>query len=109
MIRCIAARLGVDANGGILAWADDFIVDIGAGSLWVAGIIANTAIHLLGPVPDTRRPHQRARAALTNKTLVAQYRGAGRPEATFALERSLDAAAAALGISVQNRSAAATC
>jgi carbon-monoxide dehydrogenase large subunit len=94
------ARLAVDADGRILAFQDDFIVDIGAGSLWVAGIIANTAIHLMGPyrIPAI---HVSGRAALTNKTLVAQYRGAGRPEATFALERSLDAAAAELGISVE--------
>ena len=85
-------RLAVDVDGRILAWEDDFVVDIGAGSLWVAGIVANTAIHLLGPyrIPAA---HISGRAALTNKTLVAQYRGAGRPEATFALERSLDAAA----------------
>ncbi len=91
-------RLAVDADGRILAWEDHFVVDIGAGSLWVAGIVANTAIHLLGPyrVPAADIS---GRAALTNKTLVAQYRGAGRPEATFALERSLDAAAAELGIS----------
>jgi carbon-monoxide dehydrogenase large subunit len=93
------ARLAVDADGRILAWEDDFVVDIGAGSLWVSGIVANTAIHLMGPyrIPAV---HVSGRAALTNKTLVAQYRGAGRPEATFALERSLDAAAAALGLSV---------
>jgi carbon-monoxide dehydrogenase large subunit len=93
-------RLAVDDGGRILAWADDFIVDIGAGSLWVAGIVANTAIHLLGPyrVPAV---HVKGRAALTNKTLVAQYRGAGRPEATFALERSLDAAARRLGLSTE--------
>ncbi|KXF50384.1 carbon monoxide dehydrogenase [Rhodococcus sp. SC4] len=91
-------RLAVDEGGKILAWEDDFIVDIGAGSLWVAGIVANTAIHLLGPyrVPSARIA---GRAVLTNKTLVAQYRGAGRPEATFAFERSLDAAAAELGLS----------
>ncbi|WP_157561424.1 xanthine dehydrogenase family protein molybdopterin-binding subunit [Mycobacterium sp. E802] len=91
-------RLAVDHDGHILAWADDFVVDIGAGSLWVAGIIANTAIHLLGPyrIPAARIS---GRAALTNKTLVAQYRGAGRPEATFALERSLDAAAREIGMS----------
>ena len=85
-------------DGRILAWADDFVVDIGAGSLWVAGIVANTAIHLLGPyrIPAV---HIKGRAALTNKTLVAQYRGAGRPEATFALERSLDAAARRVGLS----------
>lgn len=91
-------RLAVDRDGRILAWQDDFIVDIGAGSLWVAGIVANTAIHLLGSyrVPAAAIS---GRAALTNKTLVAQYRGAGRPEATFALERSMDAAARALGLS----------
>lgn len=91
-------RLAVDEDGRVLAWSDDFIVDIGAGSLWVAGIVANTAIHLLGPyrIPAV---HVKGRAALTNKTLVAQYRGAGRPEATFALERSLDAAARRLGLS----------
>lgn len=94
-------RLAVAADGRILAFEDDFVVDIGAGSLWVAGIIANTAIHLMGPyrIPAV---HVSGRAALTNKTLVAQYRGAGRPEATFALERSLDAAAAALGISIDD-------
>jgi carbon-monoxide dehydrogenase large subunit len=93
-------RLAVDADARILAWADDFIVDIGAGSLWVAGIVANTAIHLLGPyrVPAV---DVKGRAVLTNKTLVAQYRGAGRPEATFALERSLDAAARQLGITTE--------
>ena len=91
-------RLALDRDGHILAWDDEFVVDIGAGSLWVAGIVANTAIHLLGPyrIPAA---HIRGRAALTNKTLVAQYRGAGRPEATFALERSLDAAAREIGLS----------
>ena len=90
-------RLAVDEDGRITAWEDSFVVDMGAGSLWVAGIIANTAIHLLGPyrIPAA---HISGRAALTNKTLTAQYRGAGRPEATFALERSLDAAARRLGL-----------
>jgi carbon-monoxide dehydrogenase large subunit len=91
------ARLSVDADGRVLAWEDDFLIDLGAGSLWAAGIIANTAIHLAGPY---RIPAFRAhgRAAFTNKTIVAQYRGAGRPEACFALERSLDLAARELGI-----------
>lgn len=90
-------RLAVDAHGHILALDDDFVIDVGAGSLWTAGIIANTAIHLLGPyrIPAARIS---GRASFTTKTIVAQYRGAGRPEACFALERCLDAAAAALGL-----------
>jgi carbon-monoxide dehydrogenase large subunit len=93
-------RLALDDDGHILAWEDSFVADIGAGSLWVAGIVANTAIHLLGPyrIPAA---HITGRAALTNKTLTAQYRGAGRPEATFALERSLDAGARHLGLSTE--------
>lgn len=91
-------KLTVDPEGIILKWEDDFVIDIGAGSLWVPGIIANTAIHLMGPY---RIPRARieGRAAFTAKTIVAQYRGAGRPEASFALERSLDAAARQLGLS----------
>lgn len=90
--------LTVDADGRILYWQDDFVIDVGAGSLWVGGIIANTAIHLMGPyrIPNARLS---GRAAFTNKCIVAQYRGAGRPEASFALERALDEAAADLGIS----------
>jgi carbon-monoxide dehydrogenase large subunit len=34
----------------------------------------------------------------TNKTLTDAYRGAGRPEATFAIERTMDELAAALGM-----------
>lgn len=92
------ATISLDQDGRILAWEDEFFVDVGAGSLWAAGIVANTAIHLMGPY---RIPAFRAvgRAAYTNKTIVAQYRGAGRPEACFVLERSLDEAALKLGIS----------
>jgi aerobic carbon-monoxide dehydrogenase large subunit len=91
-------RLVVDRDGTIISWEDDFVVDIGAHNLWMSGVVANTAIHLLGAyrIPACRIS---GRAVLTNKTPTSQYRGAGRPEATFALERSLDAAAAALGIS----------
>jgi carbon-monoxide dehydrogenase large subunit len=91
-------RLSVDADGRIVAWEDEYQVDVGAHSLWTGGIIANTALHSLGAyrIPAFRLS---GRAAYTNKTPVAQYRGAGRPEACFALERSLDAAARELGIS----------
>ena len=91
-------ELAVDRDGRIVHLADEFVVDVGAGSLWVAGIVANTALHLLGPY---RIPAAdiRGRAAFTTKTVVAQYRGAGRPEAAFALERSLDLAADRLGLS----------
>jgi aerobic carbon-monoxide dehydrogenase large subunit len=90
-------RLVVDDEGHILSWEDDFLVDFGAQCFIRAGVAGNTAVHLLGPyaVPYVRI---NGRGAFTNKTPTAQYRGAGRPEAAFALERSLDLAARQLGI-----------
>lgn len=90
-------RLAVDADGRILSWEDDFLVDFGAHCFIRAGVIGNTAVHLLGPyaIPYVRIE---GRGAFTNKTPTAQYRGAGRPEAAFALERGLDLAARELGI-----------
>ncbi|MEO7962504.1 MAG: molybdopterin cofactor-binding domain-containing protein, partial [Gemmatimonadaceae bacterium] len=42
--------------------------------------------------------HVDVTAAYTNTTPVDAYRGAGRPEATYALERTLDVAAVELGV-----------
>lgn len=91
------ARLTVTADGRIVAWEDDFVVDLGVHNPWMVGVVANTAIHLLGPY---RIPWVRVEGTgvFTNKAPTSQYRGAGRPEATFALERSLDEAAGRLGL-----------
>lgn len=95
--QVLDATLMVDAEGTMLGLEVSYLVDVGANSLWTAGILANTALHLMGPY---RLPAYEVtgRAVYTNKTVVAQYRGAGRPEACFALERSLDQAADRLGI-----------
>lgn len=88
-------ELAVDGQGTILSYTDDFVVNIGASNHWVGGVIANTGLHALGPY---RMPYVlvTGRAVTSNKAPSAQYRGAGRPEACFALERSLDIAAAGL-------------
>ncbi|WP_396454605.1 xanthine dehydrogenase family protein molybdopterin-binding subunit [Actinomadura sp.] len=91
-------RLVLDRDGRILGYTDDFVVDIGAHNFWLGGVTANGAIHGLGPyrVPSFDIT---GRAVLTNKTPTTQYRGAGRPEACFAMERLLDRAASVLGLS----------
>lgn len=91
-------RLTVTPDGRIVSWQDDFLVDVGVCNPWMVGVVANTALHLLGPY---RIPHVAitGTAVFTNKAPTSQYRGAGRPEAAFALERSLDDAARRLGIS----------
>ena len=94
--QVVRARLHVDEGGRILGYEASFVVDLGAANLWLAGVVANSAIHAHGPyrVPAF---DIRGYGVLTNKTPTSQYRGAGRPEACFALERSLDAAAHATG------------
>lgn len=92
------AKLTVTPDGRVVSWEDEFLVDVGVSNPWMVGVVANTALHLLGPY---RIPHARisGTAVFTNKAPTSQYRGAGRPEAAFVLERSLDDAARRLGIS----------
>jgi carbon-monoxide dehydrogenase large subunit len=60
-------------------------------------ITLNTINHLPGPY---RVPNYRGvgRNILTHKTFAAAYRGAGRPEAAFVLDRLLDRAARRIGM-----------
>jgi carbon-monoxide dehydrogenase large subunit len=89
-------EVGFDDEGRILALRDDFIVDCGAWNPIGAGVVYNTAVHLLGPYKiDTLAIN--ARIAATNKVPNAPYRGAGRPEAAFAMERVMDLIATTLG------------
>jgi carbon-monoxide dehydrogenase large subunit len=88
--------VGFDDAGRILAFRDDFIVDCGAWNPIGAGIAYNTAVHLPGPYRIDAFAAS-ARIAVTNKVPNAPYRGAGRPEAAFAMERVMDLVAAAVG------------
>ncbi len=90
-------EIGFDDDGRILAFRDDFIVDCGAWNPVGAGIAYNTAAHLLGPYRIAAFA-ARARIAVTNKVPNAPYRGAGRPEAAFAMERAIDLVAGAVGL-----------
>ena len=87
---------GFDDDGRLLAFRDSFIADCGAWNPIGAGIAYNTAVHLPGPYKfDNFAVH--ARIAATSKVPNAPYRGAGRPEATFAMERTMDLIAGELG------------
>jgi carbon-monoxide dehydrogenase large subunit len=89
-------EVGFDDDGRIMALRDDFIVDCGAWNPIGAGVVYNTAVHLIGPYKIDAIGIS-ARIAATNKVPNAPYRGAGRPEAAFAMERAVDLVADALG------------
>jgi carbon-monoxide dehydrogenase large subunit len=90
-------EIGFDSEGRLLAFRDDFIFDCGAWNPIGAGIPYNTAVHLVGPYKIDHFS-ARGRICVTNKVPNAPYRGAGRPEAVFAMERMMDLVAGELGL-----------
>jgi len=91
------ARLGVSRDGRIIAVETEFTRDGGAYPVIGDVISLNTINHLPGPY---RIPHLKASAVnvVTHKTFAAAYRGAGRPEVAYVLDRLLDRAARRSGL-----------
>ena len=89
-------EIGFDDDGRILAVTNSFLVDSGAYSPVGAGIVGNSLAHMLGPY-DIPNYESDARLAVTNRAPNAPYRGAGRPEVAFAMERIVDLVSGALG------------
>jgi aerobic carbon-monoxide dehydrogenase large subunit len=91
------AMIRVTPAGAIRAVETSFTRDHGAYPMIGDVITINTINHLPGPY---RVPHYRGRGVnvVTHKTFSAAYRGAGRPEAAFVMERLLDRAARRIGM-----------
>lgn len=93
------AELALDANGKILALRIKTLANVGA---YATG--TGVAIQLLiGPwvqtsVYDIQTIDFHFKAVLTNTAPTGAYRGAGRPEAIFTIERLMDEAARQIGI-----------
>jgi carbon-monoxide dehydrogenase large subunit len=93
------AELALDASGRILGMRVRLRGGIGA-----YGTAAGAAIHLFIGPKVTTSVYQvpaldlRSQAVLTHTNLVGAYRGAGRPEAIYLIERLMDRAAAELKI-----------
>jgi len=90
-------EVGFDDDGKILALRDNFILDCGAWNPIGGGVPYNTAAHLTGPYKIDHLAVS-AHTAATNKVPNTAYRGAGRPEAVFAMERIIDLVAGSLGM-----------
>ena len=93
------AELAFDADGKILGLRVDIVGNIGAYACSPGAII----VLAIGPKVITGVYHVptldlRAKAVLTHTNIVSAYRGAGRPEAIFLIERLMDQAAAEMGM-----------
>ncbi len=91
-------RLAADREGRLLAADLEVHADLGA---WVsrvgAAVTPFTGLMMTG-VYDIPAARARAVGVLTNKPPVEPYRGAGRPEAAYLIERAMDALARKLGM-----------
>ena len=92
------ARLAVDDKGRFLALELDIIADMGAYLSTYAPYIPYIGAAMLPGVYNIPVCFIRVRAAYTNTVPVDAYRGAGRPEASYLMERVVDAAAHDLDI-----------
>jgi 1-aminocyclopropane-1-carboxylate deaminase len=89
--------VGFDDDGRILALDVRFWHDNGAYTPYGIIVPIITATQLLGPYkPGAYRVE--FWSLYTNTVLVTPYRGAGRPQGCYAMERTMDAVAAHLGL-----------
>lgn len=92
------ARIALDATGRILALDVAMVANLGAylsGNGPGASVVAASTAQ--GGVYDIPAIAVDVRGAVTNTTPVDAYRGAGKPEANYIVERAIEAAARALG------------
>jgi len=95
----IRARLALDRDGRFLALDAKVLANMGAYVSTVAPVVPTLAMgSAMGGVYDIPRIAFQTRGVFTNTTPVDAYRGAGKPEANYLIERCIDIAAAELGM-----------
>ena len=92
-------RLGLDECGRFTALSVSTIANLGAYVSTNGALIPTLPVAaVLGGAYDLPAISMEVRAAFTNTVPVDAYRGAGRPEAVYLLERTVDFAARQLGL-----------
>lgn len=89
--------IGGDRDGTVKAYSLDVVAD--AGAYPRLGVVLPMFTRLMAPgTYDIPKVWSSATVAATNTTPTGAYRGAGRPEATQAIERAMDLFADAIGM-----------
>jgi aerobic carbon-monoxide dehydrogenase large subunit len=96
---CVSdAAMALDADGRILGLTVDSVHALGAYLQSAAASPVMTAVRMMPSVYDVGAMHLTSKAVFTNASPMGVYRGAGRPEANYVVERLIDRAAAAMGL-----------
>ncbi|HEV2362246.1 MAG TPA: molybdopterin cofactor-binding domain-containing protein [Acidimicrobiales bacterium] len=91
-------ELAADADGKLLAVRVELLADMGAYLQLVTPGIPLLGAFLYHGVYDVPTYSFKCTSVFTTKTPTDAYRGAGRPEATYAIERAMDALARQVGV-----------
>ncbi len=91
-------ELALDRDHRFLAVRTDSLANLGAYLAYAGTHQATNNVGGVAGLYATPHMHARIRGIYTNTQPVSPYRGAGRPEATFAIERVIEVAARELGI-----------
>ncbi|MGH6779735.1 MAG: xanthine dehydrogenase family protein molybdopterin-binding subunit, partial [Bradyrhizobium sp.] len=92
------ARMALAEDGKFLAMDVDLISDMGAYLSTFGPYIPHGGAAMLPGLYDIAAFHCRVRTVFTHTVPVDAYRGAGRPEAAYVVERLVDACARKLGV-----------
>ena len=92
------ARMALAEDGKFLGMDVDLMGDMGAYLSTFGPYIPHGGAGMLPGLYDLQAFHCRVRTVFTNTVPVDAYRGAGRPEAAYVVERLVDAAARKLGM-----------
>ncbi|WP_353648956.1 xanthine dehydrogenase family protein molybdopterin-binding subunit [Nakamurella sp. A5-74] len=89
--------LSAEKDGTVTGFKVELTADLGAYVAVVGGGVPVLGAFMFNSIYKFPAYHFACQTVLTNKTWTDAYRGAGRPEATFGIERMMDELAAELG------------
>ncbi|OUZ12384.1 carbon monoxide dehydrogenase [Aeromicrobium sp. PE09-221] len=90
--------LSAEKDGTVTGLKVELLADLGAYVAVVGGGVPVLGAFMFNAIYKFPAYHFACQTVLTNKTWTDAYRGAGRPEATFGIERMMDELAAELGV-----------
>ena len=95
--QLLTVTLGGRRDGTLLAYRLDVLQDAGAYPR-LGAVLPSLTLLMAPAVYDIPKLELRGRSLVTTTTSTGAYRGAGRPEATHAIERAVDLFAAEAGL-----------
>jgi carbon-monoxide dehydrogenase large subunit len=90
--------LSATRDGEVTGLKVELLADLGSHVAIVGGGVPVLGAFMFNAIYKFPAYHFACQTVLTNKTWTDAYRGAGRPEATFGIERMMDELAAELGV-----------